>query len=95
MHIQATGAEEWEITLPNDHIWSGDDDGGRLKAFIDTGGSCVAINFTAMPIDEWGTVDASFVTAMGCGRADVETALYETMARRLAVKCQRMPTEGV
>lgn len=83
----------WEITLPNDHIWSGTKNHGtalkaQLGKFKDD--ACKPVNFTGRPIDMVGTVDTTFTTTATCKKKLVEKALYDTMEQKLAVKCKKI-----
>lgn len=80
----------WEITLPNDHIWSGSKDGKALEARITPKAACKPLSFTAAPIDEMGTVDVSFTTSSSCVKGDIEKALWKTMKKTVAVSCKKM-----
>lgn len=91
---------DWQITLPNDHIWSAaqDDDGHALAIRLAQSQTSCRLRlhrFVAFPVDELGTVDVSFRTtdAAACGAKEVVvSALFWTMRGMLAVSCREMPS---
>lgn len=87
---------DWQVALPNDHVWSGAQDDGkalaaRIRATCGSRSTAALDNFVAYPVDELGTVDVTFTTGVDCGVERVEFALFRTMRGWVPVECKRMP----
>lgn len=88
---------DWQIVLPNDHIWSGQEEHGTALEgsirWLCNSAKGGLENVEAFPVDEYGTVDMTFRADVVCEET-IEKMMFLVMKGRVKVECKKMPSDS-